>query len=77
MKLIVEVTVYVTACPVYPNTTFTRGPLVPPTPSGGGPGTTSPPGTDGPHPNAAAATSYMGASVKVGLAGVVVLAGLL
>ncbi|OBT67232.1 hypothetical protein VE03_02596 [Pseudogymnoascus sp. 23342-1-I1] len=69
------VTVYVTACPVYPNSTFTRGP-VPPTPTGGGPGPTSPPGTGGPQPNRAAATSYMGASVLVGLAGVVVLAGL-
>ncbi|KFY16261.1 hypothetical protein V492_01473 [Pseudogymnoascus sp. VKM F-4246] len=71
------VTVYVTACPVYPNSTVTRGPPVPPTPSGGGPVPTSPPGGNVPHPNAAAATSYMGASMLVGLAGAVVLAGLL
>lgn len=77
MRLIVQVTVYVTACPVYPNTTFTRGPPVPSTPSGGGPGPTSPPGGDGPHPNGAAAASYMGVSALVGLAGAVALVGLL
>ena len=50
---------------------------MPSTPSGGGPGPTSPPGGDGPHPNRAAATSYMGVSALVGLAGAVALAGLL
>ncbi|KFY39309.1 hypothetical protein V495_06023 [Pseudogymnoascus sp. VKM F-4514 (FW-929)] len=71
------VTVTVTNCPVYPNTTFTRAPPVPSTPSGGGPGPTSPPGGDGPHPNGASTLSYMGANVLVGVAGVVILAGLL